>query len=75
MELVTRLDSSVVVLCDHQESVASSILGNFIICSFLGDIVNGHDRLPWSLRQSVARGAPRRSLLRAAENPTIQSRD
>ena len=48
--------------------VASSILGDFIICSFLGDIMNGYDRLPWNLRQSVARGALRRSLLRVAEN-------
>ena len=67
--------SSVVVLYDHQGWVTSSILGDFILCIFLGDIMNGHVRFPWRLRQSVARGAPRRSLLIVTENPAVQSHD
>ena len=37
--------------------------------------MHGYDRLPWSLRQSVARSAPRRSLLRVAENKLLNSRN
>ena len=58
-KLVTLLDCSALVLYDRQGWVASLILGDLIICSFLGDIMNSHDRLPWSFRQSVVRGAPR----------------
>ena len=36
--------------------------------------MNGYDRLPWAW-QSVARGAPRRSLLRVAENQGLNSQN
>ena len=55
--------------------VASSIVGDLIICFFLGDIMNGYGSVPWSLRQLVAKGAPRRSLLRVAENQLLNSQN